>query len=550
MSPIFSLCFKTINFSPVMLVLLLSLLVVLGLHVYRRRHFPWGPVGVPVLGYLPFLDCRRLHQSLLNLGTRFGDVFSLKIGGQTLVVLNGADVIREAFVNKAASFDGRPIWMLNKVNDGRGIANEQPSQQWRLHRKVWQKMMRHLMQSDSGIESMITQDIANVISLLGASCGRPVNISRVVQMALCNVICSICFGKSYSYDDQDFRHLLRMADKFFHYLSSASAVNFFPILWHLPLKSQKAVLEGFAGIFEFVRALVRKRQKGIGRKTQGFVDFCLIAESRKSSDASQADDIKPECIGEYDDKNEMNHSVDNHGERENRVLSELDEQCATEDDNGDNDDDICESVTYVATDLFIGGAETTHAGVMWGVVFMVRHPEIQALVQEELDAQVGIDRLPSWGDRHRLPYTQVVLQEILRLGNVIPVAIPHATTCDVTLSNGSRLPRGTTVMANLYASHMDPEAWSDPETFQPERFLDNDGKLKRFDAFMPFSIGHRVCLGEQLARMELYLAFTHIFHRFRISLAPGERPLGRQGRPGITHSPYPFKICAEARHSE
>lgn len=75
---------------------------------------------MPVLGYLPFLDCRRLHQSLMSLGRRYGNVFSLKIGAQTVVVLNSADVIRECLVEKATSFDGRPVWMLNKVNQGRG----------------------------------------------------------------------------------------------------------------------------------------------------------------------------------------------------------------------------------------------------------------------------------------------------------------------------------------------------------------------------------------------------------------------------------------------
>lgn len=275
------------------------------------------------------------------------------------------------------------------------------------------------------MEGKISHDIARILSVLESSQGHPIDVSKTVHMALCNIICSLCFGKSFSYNDLDFQHLLKMADKFFRYLSSASAVNFFPILWYLPLKANKAVAEGYEGIFGFVRNLVEEKQDGVGRmQDRGFIDVCLDeAKSKKNCDGvkmrstkTSADmpgrNIDRNAETTADNKNDSTSSAASHCHRacgngrackemdddENDVLERLDEYSRRV---------ICEDVTYVATDMFIGGAETTHAGVMWAIVFMVLYPDIQIRVQKELDDMVGDQHLPVWSDRHHLPYTQV-----------------------------------------------------------------------------------------------------------------------------------------------
>ena len=88
---------------------------------------------------------------------------------------------------------------------------------------------------------------------------------------------------------------------------------------------------------------------------------------------------------------------------------------------------------------------------------------------------------------------QATLLELHRRCNVIPCAIPHATTEDVELEDFI-LPKGTTVMANLYSSHMDPEYWQEPDRFDPTRFLDTNGQLINHESYMPFSIG-KITLG-------------------------------------------------------
>ncbi|XP_015253255.1 PREDICTED: cytochrome P450 2K1-like [Cyprinodon variegatus] len=122
-----------------------------------------------------------------------------------------------------------------------------------------------------------------------------------------------------------------------------------------------------------------------------------------------------------------------------------------------------------------------------------------------------------------MPYTDAVIQEIQRMGNIIPLNVAHKMTKDTTLDKYS-IPKGTLVIPSLHSVLHDESMWETPQSFNPQHFLDKDGKFRRREAFMPFSAGKRVCLGEQLARMELFLFYTSLLQRFKISHPPGEPP--------------------------
>ena len=115
-----------------------------------------------------------------------------------------------------------------------------------------------------------------------------------------------------------------------------------------------------------------------------------------------------------------------------------------------------------------------------------------------------------------MPYTEAVIMEVMRYSAIVPTAVQHLTTEPVKL-NGYDIPAGTIVIPNLYNSLRSPKTWGDPENFRPERFLSPDeSKVVRHEAFIPFSTGKRVCLGETLARDELFLFMTSLFQRFQV----------------------------------
>ncbi|RMX55531.1 hypothetical protein pdam_00022751 [Pocillopora damicornis] len=137
--------------------------------------------------------------------------------------------------------------------------------------------------------------------------------------------------------------------------------------------------------------------------------------------------------------------------------------------------------------------------------------------------------------------------ETLRLGNVAEVAIPHYTLSDTTLT-GYRVPKDTVVMINLMAVHLDPSLWENPNSFDPRRHIDSDGQLiTNSGSFLPFSAGRRVCAGEALAKVELFLFLSWMLHRFTFLPSEDGNLPDLKGENGFTRFPAAYKIRVEKR---
>ncbi|ODM87858.1 Vitamin D 25-hydroxylase, partial [Orchesella cincta] len=122
----------------------------------------------------------------------------------------------------------------------------------------------------------------------------------------------------------------------------------------------------------------------------------------------------------------------------------------------------------------------------------------------------------------KLPYTEAIILETLRLSSIIPLGIPHQMLAD-TEFQGLFLPKGATVVTNAYGIHYDPKIWGDDvNKFRPERFLSNDKKhVIRHEALIPFSVGRRSCIGEGFARDVIFLFVASILQKFNLEPDPG-----------------------------
>ncbi|XP_061888521.1 cytochrome P450 2U1 isoform X1 [Entelurus aequoreus] len=489
----------------------------------RRRHLaniPPGPKPLPIVGnfgvlLIPAFIRRRFRKSssranatplvgLTEHAAVYGDVFSLFVGSQLVVVLNGCDVIRDALLNQPEVFSDRPdMPAVTIMTKRKGIVFAPYGPVWRKHRKFCHASLRSFGLGKLSLEPCILQGLATVKSeLLRLHEEKAaVDLTPLISNAVSNVICSLALGRRFHPDDRQFSTLLGLMMRGLELCVNIPAIliNVFPLLYHLPF-----------GVFKELRQVEGDITAFLKR---------IIAEHRETLDPGNPRDLVDMYLVE--------------------MLAQ--KEAGVEDSSFSED-----YLFYIIGDLFVAGTDTTTNSVLWVLLYMVVHPDVQKKVQAELDEVVGRHRVPSLTDRGHLPFTEATIMEVQRLTSVVPLGIPHMAS-KTTNFRGFTIPQGTVVLINLWSVHRDSAVWDDPDCFKPERFLDDHGKLVRKDCFMPFGIGRRVCMGEQLAKMELFLAVSSLLQAFTFRLPEGTPPPSMHGRFGLTLAPCPFSVCVSPR---
>ncbi|XP_078578720.1 cytochrome P450 2U1-like [Branchiostoma floridae x Branchiostoma japonicum] len=492
--------------SPFTWGLIVAVLVPLSVYLYlnrRRGNFPPSPSGSwPIVGHL-FALGREPHLQLTEWSKQHGDVFSIRLGMEDVVVLNGGRTIKDALVEARHAFSSRPnVYVLDAITGfGQSIATARWTDEFVLRRKLSYIILKSLgMRLSPGhAEDVVLEEADCLCQKIQSHNGEPFDIVDVSNAAFSNVVCSMVFGRRFDYDDSKLSQLRRNVKDIARAISSCQILSLFPILRFLPLENQsgrKAIR-----LAEMLQAFIREEMEA-HRTTldpanpRDFIDYCLLELA------------KPNSAGGFTE----------------------------------------EHLVYFVANLFTAGTEGGSMTLAWGILYMILNPDIQTKVQEELDRVVGSDGgLPSIRHRLQLPYVEATVLEIQRIRQVIPLNLPHATTTAVNF-RGYDIPAGTQVLTNLWSAHMDPEVWTDPERFQPERFLDREGRvISSPESFMPFSAGDRLCLGEKLAKVELFLLFSALMLRFKFMLPEGGPKPSTKGRCGFTLTPPPFELCVLPR---
>uniref|UniRef100_A0A287DB03 Cytochrome P450 2E1 n=1 Tax=Ictidomys tridecemlineatus TaxID=43179 RepID=A0A287DB03_ICTTR len=168
-------------------------------------------------------------------------------------------------------------------------------------------------------------------------------------------------------------------------------------------------------------------------------------------------------------------------------------------------------------------------------------------LHKEIDRVIGPSRIPAVKDRLEMPYMDAVVHEIQRFIDLVPSNLPHEATQD-TMLQGYVIPKGTVVIPTLDSLLYDDQEFPDPGQFKPEHFLDGNGKFKYSDYFKPFSAGKRVCVGEGLARMELFLLLSTILQHFNLKSLVDPKDIDlRPIAIGFGRIPPHYKLCVIPR---
>ncbi|KAL2319830.1 hypothetical protein Fmac_028799 [Flemingia macrophylla] len=198
------------------------------------------------------------------------------------------------------------------------------------------------------------------------------------------------------------------------------------------------------------------------------------------------------------------------------------------DTNQEGDEFLDDEIKAIFADMLIAGTDTSSSTIEWTIAELIKNPQIMNKVQQELNTVVGQDRLVTELDLANLPYLQAVVKETLRLHPPTPLSLPRVAeeSCEIF---GYHIPKGATLLVNIWAIGRDPNEWIDPLEFKPERFLpgsekaDVDVKDNNFEV-IPFGAGRRICVGVSLGVKVVQFLVATLAQAFNWELENGIDP--------------------------
>lgn len=197
--------------------------------------------------------------------------------------------------------------------------------------------------------------------------------------------------------------------------------------------------------------------------------------------------------------------------------------------------------------MLIGGAETTANTTLWAMAEIMRHPEVGQKIVDELDLVVGRDRLVDESDLAQLKYLKATVKETFRMYPVVPLNVPHVSMEDTQVA-GYDIPKDTRVLLNIYGIGRDPKLWTNPNDFDPARFVDNpmDVKGRSFE-LLPFSAGRRRCPGMDMGLILVEMGIAQILQTCVLSLPPGMEVGVEEGAGFTLHKLHPLQVLVSPR---
>ncbi|XP_062607306.1 cytochrome P450 1A1-like [Saccostrea cucullata] len=496
----------SMNFQPnqktsdivVILTVLSAILVTMKLILGWRRRPP-GPWGLPVLGHLPFLGSRPLNK-FKQYQKEYGDVVFLRFGTWPTVIISGKDTVKSTLA--LDTFASRPpFFSIKSLSDMKGLSFCFFDERYLLHRKIASSVVREFGGSENSVLKDALREESNIlVSSFLAKIG-PFNPSELLYVTTGSIIFQFCYGKGENIRENP--AFLKVMEDQAIFKEFFTAGNYFDVLPWL-----RYIMPGkFKRFLELIDHF-QKARKEIGAPIMDTYD---PAHPRHAFDG-----FLNACL---------KYNITDTPSEEGLTKTQL---------------------TETLLEIFGAGFETTASTLRWALMYYAEYQDVQMKVQKEIDEKIGRNKVISIKDRLILPYTEATILEIMRVAPVVPMALPHMTTTDVVLK-GNLIEKGTVVFFNIM-SLMHDDYWGNPNEFQPERFLDEDGCLlkEKVDNVLAFGAGRRICLGKMIAQAEIFYLLATLLQNCRIC-KPKNVQYDFEGEYGLSYFPKEYEICVQSR---
>ncbi|KAJ1107348.1 hypothetical protein NDU88_004739 [Pleurodeles waltl] len=463
--------------------------------MYRNRALPPGPTPLPIIGNMLQLCFGQMAKSMIKLSEQYGDVYTVYLGSRPVVVLHGYDAVKEALEDHADEFSGRGTFpTVDGFFQGFGVILSS-GEHWAQLRRFSLTALKDFGMGKRSIQERITEEAEFLAEDLRSRKGTLFDPTTILTLAFSNIIYSIVFNERFDYQDKESAELVKTASEIFEHVSSrwGQMLDIFPTLMkYIPGRHQK-IIPLFLQRQDFIAEKVKKHQQTLDLTSpHDYIDCFLIQMEKEKNNLASVFNMK-----------NLLTSVEN---------------------------------------LFFAGTETASTTIRSGLLVLLKYPEIEEKIHEEIDRVIGPNRSAVYEDRSQMPYTEAVLHEMQRFADVLPMNLPHQVMQDITF-RGYFIPKGTDVMPLLCSVLRDSKVYKDPENFHPEHFLDENGGFKKNRAFMPFSAGKRLCLGDVMAKMELFLFLVAILQNFSLHSPVDPKDIDINPRmTGFANQPLPYEI--------
>ncbi|KAJ7078025.1 cytochrome P450 [Mycena belliarum] len=473
----------------------------------RKPPLPPGPRGLPLVGNIFDAPIGEIWLQFAKLGDVWGDICSLTVFGQTLVIVNTFQIAEDLLEGRGTNFSDRPVIPMG--GELVGLKSTLSLCQYGEHVRTVRKLFHQRFGTHAAIESLVPLISSEIHALLQNIARDPGRVFDEIGRMTGGLSLRIAYGYHLvdgPAQDPLLREFETAADNFASTTTpGAYLVDIIPSLKYWPEwlpgggfhATAKIMRKQLVDTFDFALEYVRE-QMAMGTAEKSFTSN-LLEEQR------------------YDDH----------------------------------------FIKWAAATIQAGGSDTAAAQLNAFFLAMSIYPEVQAAAQKELDSVVGKDRLPELSDRSELPYVNALCKEVLRWHIAAPTAVPHRTREDFVYTRDGKpmlIPKDSMVIPNLWKMTHDPERYSDPMVFDPTRFIATESKSAEPDPTkICFGFGRRICPGRLLAETTLFLACSALLASFDISKAREngvvvEPRLGQTT--GTVSHPFSFKCSVLPRSAK
>ncbi|XP_078174800.1 cytochrome P450 734A6-like [Carex rostrata] len=406
----------------------------------------------------------------------YGPTFLIWFGPTPRIAISDPELIREVLLSRSEYFDRYESHPLIRQLEGKGLVSLR-GQKWAHHRKVLTPTFH--MDNLKLLVPYIGKTIKDMVDKWSdmcdtSSCGEvEIDVSEWLQIVTEDAITRTAFGRSY----EDGKAVFQLQTQLMAFASEAFRKVFIPGYRFIPTKKN-------ASSWKLDKEIKKTLVRLIGRRS--------TEDYEKPDDDNSVKDLLGLMINASTNLKANKHPV------EPITVLDIVEECKT---------------------FFFAGKQTTSNLLTWATVLLAMHPNWQERARQEVLEVCGSE-LPNKDHLFKLKTLGMILSETLRLYPPAVATIRRAKA-DVELG-GHMIPRDTELLIPIMALHHDRDQWGpDVTQFNPARFADGIARaVKHPTAYIPFGLGARMCIGQNLAILESKLTLAIILQNFTFRVSP------------------------------